>query len=297
MFAVLDDTGEIAGACLIGATTSQNQDRSLIRGACLIGPTASPDAEKNLIPSGGVLIRQIKRSHLLDEVDMYESHLLRHGMQTVCDEYDRPVLYVSYADPAATDERTGLPLAGWCYLASGFFYVGETSSRRYCVIDHAGRARSTRQGAITLSRSTLPKAGDVFHGELITSDWQISTLPPARIWIAVCTPNRYTRRQAKSAYLNVWRNLNPDRRVAARQWISHVAWKRVQRDGTIGLGDPKAHQTREHDRFQPALWPGSDMTRTAAPVWVPLVWQETFLEETDVMGETIAKRRYAPLKG
>ena len=35
MFAVLDEAGEIAGACLIGATTSQNQDRSLIRGACL----------------------------------------------------------------------------------------------------------------------------------------------------------------------------------------------------------------------------------------------------------------------
>jgi hypothetical protein len=110
MFAVLDSAAQVSGAVLIGATASANCDRSLA-GACLIGPTASKDAERS-IAGTGVLIRQIKRSHLLDDVPMYESHLLRHAMQQVCDEYDTPVLYVSYADPAATDERTGRPLLG-----------------------------------------------------------------------------------------------------------------------------------------------------------------------------------------
>src|SRR5262249_36276829 len=127
MFVVLDSTQQISGAVLIGATASKNCDNS-IAGACLIGPAASADAERS-IAKRGVLIRQIKRSHLRDGVDMYESHLLRHCMQSVCNQYDAPVLYVSYAAPAATDERTGLPLCGWTYLAAGFFYLGETTGR------------------------------------------------------------------------------------------------------------------------------------------------------------------------
>lgn len=111
MFAVLDQRDRISGAVLIGATASQHCDRA-IAGACLIGPTASEDAERS-IAGKGVLIRQIKRSHLFDGVPMYESHLLRYAMQSVCNEYDEPVMFVSYADPAAVDERTGLPLLGW----------------------------------------------------------------------------------------------------------------------------------------------------------------------------------------
>ncbi len=37
------------------------------------------------------------------------------------------------------------------------------------------------------------------------------------------------------------------------------------------------------------------MTRTAAPVWVPYVWQHALLAEADVAGETTANRTYAPL--
>ena len=294
MFAVLNDETTVSGAVLIGATASANCDRSLISGACLIGPTASADAERR-IAGPEVLIRQIKRSHLRDDVPMYESHLLRTAMQAVCDQYDRPVLYVSYADPAATDERTGQPLAGWCYLASGFFYAGETSTRRRCVIDHLGRARSSRQGAITLHGGNLPRAGETFHGETITADWRIAPLPPARIWLAVTTPTSYTQRQAKRAALHVWRNLNPARQVAARQWINHVAWRREVSAGRVSLGEPKPQHHREHDRFQPALWRGSEMTRTAAPVWVPLWWQSTMLDELAVTGETTSRHTYAPL--
>jgi hypothetical protein len=76
LFAVLDQADEVQGAVLIGATASTNCERS-IAGACLIGPTASQDAERT-IATDGVLIRQIKRSHLQDGVAMYESHLLRH---------------------------------------------------------------------------------------------------------------------------------------------------------------------------------------------------------------------------
>ena len=293
MFAVENSAGAIQGAVLIGATTSKNCDRS-IAGACLIGPTASKDAERS-IADRGVLIRQIKRSHLLDGVPMFESHLLRYAMQSVCNEYDEPVMYVSYADPAALDERTGLPLLGWTYLAAGFFYVGETTTRRCCVVDHLSRARSTRQGKLTLTRKTLPRAGDTFHGEYITQDWQFKQLPPARVWVAIVTPDRYTRKQAKSAWRATWRQLNPSRKVAAKIWIDHVAWRRKQAAGTVGLGEPKPQHLREHDRFQPAWWEGYDMTRTAAPVWVPFPWQQELLLEADVEGEKTAQRRYQPL--
>lgn len=120
-------------------------------------------------------------------------------------------------------------------------------------------------------------------------------LPPARVWIAVCTPSRMTRKQAKAAWLQVWRNLNPHRRVAAKQWISHVSWRRKLRSGGMALGEPKCQHLRPHDRFQPALWRGSEMTRTAAPVWVPLHWQQRLLLEDAVSGETTANRVYAPL--
>ncbi len=155
LFIVEDRTGAVYGACLIGATASTNCVRS-IAGACLIGPAASKDAERS-IALGGVLIRQSKSSHLHDGVPMYESHLLRHAMRAVCNEYDRLVLFVSYADMAATDERTGKPLLGWIYLASGFFFAGETTSQRCCVVDHLGRARSTRQGRVTLNSQNTPK--------------------------------------------------------------------------------------------------------------------------------------------
>jgi hypothetical protein len=197
LFAVLDSANRVNGAVLIGATASTHCDRS-IAGACLIGPTASQDAERT-IAADGVLIRQIKRSHLRDGVDMYESQLLRHCMQDVCNAYDQTMIFVSYADPAATDERTGMPLLSWSYLAAGFFSIGETTSKRCCVVDHCGRARSTRQGKVTLRRATLPKAGDTFYGETITQDWQIKPLPPARIWIAIVTPDHLTRKQAKMA--------------------------------------------------------------------------------------------------
>src|SRR6266567_125408 len=64
LFAVLDHADHVHGAVLIGATASTNCERS-IAGACLIGPTASQDAERT-IATDGVLIRQIKRSHLQD---------------------------------------------------------------------------------------------------------------------------------------------------------------------------------------------------------------------------------------
>lgn len=293
LFAVLDQANTINGAVLIGATASTNCDRS-IAGACLIGPAASQDAERT-IASSGVLIRQIKRSHLLDSIAMYESHLLRHCMQAVCNEYDQSMIFVSYADPAAADERTGLPLLGWTYLAAGFFYIGETRSKRWCVVDHLGRARSSRQGSVTLRRNTLPRAGDIFHGEPITQDWQLKPLPPARIWIAIVTPNRLTRRQAKTAWRSMWHELNPARRVAAKIWIDHVTWRRRHATGTVSLGEPKRQHVRTFDRFQPAWWEGADMTRTAAPVWVPYTWQHELLFEADIAGETTANRSYQPL--
>jgi hypothetical protein len=83
--------------------------------------------------------------------------------------------------------------------------------------------------------------------------------------------------------------------VAAKIWIDHTTWQRRHADGTVPLGEPKAHHIRAHDRFQPAWWHGSDITRTAAPIWVPYVWQHALLVEADIAGETTANRTYAPL--
>ncbi|NTU85285.1 MAG: hypothetical protein HGA45_39010 [Chloroflexales bacterium] len=67
-----------------------------------------------------------------------ESKLLRRSIQYVTDHYDQPVLYVSYADPGAKDTRTGLPLLGKVYQASGFFHVGLTGPRKV-ILDHDGK--------------------------------------------------------------------------------------------------------------------------------------------------------------
>ncbi|NJO81566.1 MAG: hypothetical protein HC828_01565 [Blastochloris sp.] len=47
--------------------------------------------------------------------------------------------------------------------------------------------------------------------------------------------------------------------------------------------------------IQRAFGPGDEMTRTAAPVWVPLVYNQRLLNLADVDGETVARRTYAPL--
>ncbi|MBX0329100.1 hypothetical protein K2Z83_15590 [Oscillochloris sp. ZM17-4] len=295
LFAVMADD-EVAGACLVGATSSENQTRSLIAGACLIGPAGSQDAERSI--ATGVLVRQIKRLVVADDVPsnvIPESKLLRHAMREVTDEYGVPVLFVAYADQAATDLRTGHPLPGWVYLAAGFFYAGATTSRRSCCIDHHGAARNTRQGEQTISRRNLPRAGQVFQGEHVTKDWRMAKLPPARIWLAVVTPSSYTKRQAKHAWRAAWASLDPRRRVAARQWISHVAWRRAQAAGVVAIGEPRPRHLRRLDRFQPAWWRGQQLTRTAAPVWVPFRYQQRMLLLDDVLGEATAGRAYAPL--
>jgi hypothetical protein len=53
------------------------------------------------------------------------------------------------------------------------------------------------------------------------------------------TPVRYTRRQAKRAWLHVWQQIHSQRRITAKIWIDHVAWRRKLAAGTIGLGEPK----------------------------------------------------------
>lgn len=77
--------------------------------------------------------------------------------------------------------------------------------------------------------------------------------------------------------------------------VSPLTIVRAYGEGTISLGGPRPHQLREHDRFQPAWWEGAELTRTAAPVWVPACWQHEMLLEADVVGETTANRRYKPL--
>jgi hypothetical protein len=297
MFAVVADDHTVAGACLVGNTMSAHQERDLVVGACLVGQSSSPDIEADLVrPGQPVLVQQIKRSHIRDEVPasaVCESKLLRRSIQHVTDYYDRPVLFVSYADPGATDTRTGMPLLGKVYQASGFFFVGRTGSRKV-IRDHAGKWRSTKQGGSSLSAGTLPRAGDTFRGEVVTRDWELFTAPPALIWIASCTPSRFTQKQAAVAWRRHWQALNPARRVAAKLWVNEVQWGRDQRGGIVPLGEPKPAHQHQHQRFQPALWPGERITRTAAPAWPGYIHQGRLIFEEDLDGETVAGRSYRP---
>lgn len=291
LYVVEGSAESVQGACLIGATASRNVERALL-GACLIGPTNSPDAERSLA-SNGTIVRQIKRLHVLDTVPMYESHLLRHAMHHVTDTLNQPVLFVSYADLGAIDAR-GIPMGGFVYLSAGFMCVGETARQRWCVIDHTGAIRSTRQGAVTLAKRTLPKAGDIFHGERITRDWRMTKVPPARIWIAIQTPRSFTRLQAKRAKRAIMHQLNPKIRIAAAQWVDFQTWSQ-RPNVVVSLGHPK--RLRGAQRFQPAWWPPQRITQTAAPVWVPLQWQQHLFLEMDMSHERTAGRLYTPFLG
>lgn len=314
MFSITADDNAVAGACLVGNAMSENVELDLlgaprptqdssstVRGACLVGQSNSPDIEGDLLEQGAVgrvLCQQIKRSHILDDVPVSavcESKLLRRSIQYVTDYYARPVLFVSYADPSARDSRDHTrPLLGGVYLAAGGYYVGKTGPRKV-VLDHDGKWRSTKQGRITLTRHNLPKKGDVFGDELITRDWEIFTAEPALIWVFVCTPSCYTKKQSQAAWRATWRALSPTKRVAAKVWVDEVQWGRDQRAGIVSLGDPKPEHVRDNQRFQPAEWPGDRITRTAAPAWPGYTWQNQIVfEEADIVGETVANRIYLP---
>lgn len=346
LFGVFAEDGSIAGGCLVGATTSLLQKRSLVGdellgikpqpelvGACLIGPTASRDVDRQFVgniaapkkrssskaetytdevlgledeaepedaPEAAVLVRVVKRSHLLDNVpkdQLCESQLLRHCLQRVTDAYNKPVVFVSYADLAARNTKTNLPLTGAFLVAAGFFYAGLTTSQRYCVIDHNGAARSTRQGKITLTRKTLPKAGQVFHEEEITADWRMVKLPPARIYVTVVTPSSMTQRQAKHAYLQVFKTMPEERRLSAYRWTNDKEWRRFVDAGEVEpFGEPKAKHIREFDAFRPGHWKPKHITRTSSPIYVPLVWAGNILYlNPEIEAESIATCSYTPL--
>jgi len=271
----------------------EKSDASLF-GACLIGPASSMAAERAIVAAPW-RVWQIKRLICLDTCSVPESQLLWHAMRTVANERGETLVFVAYADPAAHDARSSLPLTGRVYLASNFFYAGETAHPRTAVIDAHGRARSSRQGAVTLGRRTLPEG------------WRMQRIPPARVWVTICTPEERvnvtgvvqptSQRWRKHQWRRAWAALNPQRLVAARQWVSHVAWRRLVRSGKIPIGQPKPQHIRTHERFQPAYWAGAELTRTAAPVWVPYAWQQELIFEEQVCDERTAGRRYLPRAG
>jgi hypothetical protein len=263
----------------------------VVQGACLIGPSSSMAAERSLV-SPPWRIWCVKRLFARDTCTIPESQLLRASLRHTADLRGETLIVCAYADPVATDSRTGLPLTGKLYLSAGFMFVGETSQPRYAVIDDYGRARSTRQGKQTLTRRTLP------HG------WSMIRVPPARIWLAVVPPtlvrgpdgtaSSTTQRWRKKQWRTAWAALTPQRRVAAQQWVSEKQWRRLLRSGIIPIGEPKPHHIQPHRRLQPAYWEGHALTRTAGPVWVPFLWQQQFLSEDLLEGERTAGRNYQP---
>jgi hypothetical protein len=308
-------------------------------GGALIGPASSMSAERSIVMAPH-RVWCIKRSYIMDtlpanpeqSIPVPESQLLRFAMREVANKRGQTILFVSYADPSAIDERTGRMLLGWSYLASGFMYAGLTSQPRYAVIDELGRARSTRQGPITLTKRNI---------QIHRPGWQMVRIPAARIWLAVVTPEylivdgeerpttqAWRRRQWKT----VWSALQPNRAVAARQWIDEVKWQRLRRKSQVALGQPDRRRYRiqvalsedtlcahnnvyfrdvagqdpiviaENEaaqlvqRRQAALWTGEQLTRTASPVWVPHIAQREIgiITEDQIAGERTAGRQYWP---
>jgi hypothetical protein len=260
-----------------------------IAGACLIGPASSMAAERAILDPPW-RVWTCKRLVCLDSCPVPESQLLWYALRQTANQIGSTFGCVSYADPVARDARTGLPLGGKVYAAANHLYIGLTSQPRYALLDEHGRMRSSRQGKVTLGRRSLPEG------------WHMQKIPPARVWLAVVTPEVVTdngvarpttRRWRKRQWRTCLQALNPKRRAAAQQWIGDAAL----RDAIVaGQATPIAAPTQrtENAGLQPAHYAGAQLNRTAGPVWVPFVWQDELVLEGYITDETTAHRQYAP---
>ncbi len=119
-----------------------------------------------------------------------------------------------------------------------------------------------------------------------------------------------------------------------RQWVEETTWTAAVRRGQVALGKPLTLRYRVRvnspiiqphgrpavyytdqpgdsdealvvadneqallvQRCQPALWRGDQITRTAAPVWVPHIAQQEIgiITEEEIAGERTAGRQYGP---
>lgn len=291
-FGVYTPAQEIVGGALIGATASESCSRS--------------------IAAADYPIRAIKRSFILDElpgsvdnscVPVPESQMLRACMDEVADLAQAPVIFVSYADPAAVDIRVDppRPLLGRVYVGAGFFFAGWSRGRRLVAIDTDGCARSTRQGPVALTSRNIAQ---------LRPGWQLVAAPPLRVWLAVVPPRHHVRNGRRRAATSAWRRrvwyqawatLHPDRRIAARQWVATDAWQQLVRAGQtpitehtrVGAVRPLPTRLAGAERRQAAWWQGAQLQPDAVPVWVPEPLQTT-LELIDATPETTAYRTYLP---
>ncbi|HEX6292978.1 MAG TPA: hypothetical protein VFZ66_27595 [Herpetosiphonaceae bacterium] len=270
MYAAVHRSGEVVGAVLIGATTSEAQSRSLV----------GPD----------VPVRVVKRLYCRDDVPVYESLLLRAAARDTTNQLGVTCAIAAYAEPCARDTRTMIGMVGKVYAVSSFFHVGY-SGRRRALLDGDGSVRSPRQGKITLTLKTTPVG------------WRWVDLPPAPIWLTIVPPQvivengalRLTsERWRKREWRRAWAALPPQRRVAAKQWTDHVTWRRLERAGRVALWEPAAHELRAGLRRQSAWWFGADLHRTAAPVLPPRLQAELPLAIDE--DETTAGRQFVPVR-
>jgi hypothetical protein len=265
-YAVLDPKGDVRGGVLIGATSSENADRWLI--------------------APGHQVYALKRSWAFDDCPVPESQILRAALRDKANELGETILAVSYADPWARDERTGRGLLGHVYLAAGFFYAGETAAAGEILVDEAGRFRSKRQGAVTLTRGNV---------STLRPGWRFVRVGRRRVWLAVVTPEGWSRTRRKREWRRCWAALNPERRVAAKRWVSEKGWSRLVSEGVRPIPQGLPIRRRGFERFQAAWWRGEQVDRGCAPVWVDALVQETLalLTEADVEGERTGGRVYA----
>jgi hypothetical protein len=178
-------------------------------------------------------------------------------------------------------------------VAAGFFLCGWSTGRRMVAIDPAGCVRSTRQGAITLSRANV-----AVH----RPGWQVVAAPQLRVFVAVVPPQVHLRAGQRRNATRAWRTrawhagwaaLNPARRVAAMQALDDDTWATLLRAGTTPLPEIVRDRRPHTPPRRSASSTGAQLQRDAAPLWVPEGVQDAIVFAA-TEEEVTAHRTYRP---
>ena len=267
-----------------------NVEDGAVDAAVLIGPSTSISADRSIVAEPWATWA-VKRSFALDSCAVPESQALRFAMRSFAAQRDETLVFISYAEPDAVDTRTGMPMLGHVYMASGFFYIGETTGQRWVLIDKENRARSTRQGKLTITARHLDDPSSPYFG------WKRRKLGAARVWMAVVSSETWPQLRRRRGYMAAWRALAPQRKAAARQWMDEVAWEEALKQGAVStpVENVRVKAAGSHcQRLEAAMWPGRLLKRDASPAWPLFAWTERIVYEEDVARETTGNRRFLP---
>lgn len=214
------------GQAVIGVV--EEEDGS-ISGACAIGEPNSPSVPPAI--STGIHVFALKRLCCLPSCSMTESALMRATMSFAMRFYTNkraeqglapePAFLISYADEDAYNKETGVKLRGFVNMAAGLMLLDQTKKGGAVVFDPNGDWHSTRNGGTTFSKSSLPEGWEMVPGGV------------KQRWITLMLPPDLSRRAQQRLWVQGWSHLNPERRVAFRDWIDDPTWRRGVATGNV----------------------------------------------------------------